>query len=64
VNHIKYLSADGLLSYSGGKNMDTQSWYSSREFDFLIPDAGLTQERDAKVFDLVFNRSKVVQGSD
>jgi phosphatidylserine/phosphatidylglycerophosphate/cardiolipin synthase-like enzyme len=60
TSHAKYLAIDDEITVLGSTNLDTQSWYASRELDFLIPNASITQKWIRELFIPVFARSKSV----
>jgi phosphatidylserine/phosphatidylglycerophosphate/cardiolipin synthase-like enzyme len=56
-SHAKYTSIDGQVAVVGSANMDTQSWNHSREFNFAVDSAEVTQAWDQQTFDEVYRRS-------
>jgi phosphatidylserine/phosphatidylglycerophosphate/cardiolipin synthase-like enzyme len=49
-SHAKYLSADDQIAIIGSANMDTQSWYQSRELNVLVDSAVIVKAWEEAIF--------------
>ena len=57
-SHAKYASFDHRAVIVGSTNMDHQSWYHSREFNWLVKDPSLARRWTKQAFDACFDRAK------
>ncbi|TDJ09453.1 MAG: hypothetical protein E2O68_00340 [Deltaproteobacteria bacterium] len=58
TSHTKYLGVDNQITMIGSSNLDTQSWYYSREVNVLIDDHKTTSKWCRSVFRTDFLRGK------
>lgn len=58
TSHTKYLAVDNQITMIGSTNLDTQSWYYSREVNVLIDDFKTTSKWCKRVFRTDFLRGQ------